>query len=69
MNIGDKLFHLRREILAQKTPFSSWMASVNKIISSKIGLISDDLPDQNYFDMWERGVKATTAANKAIKSA
>lgn len=46
--------------------FDFWMALVNKCLEEEVGLTSDDLPDVAYRAMYDRGVKASSAANKAI---
>ena len=35
--------------------FETWMREIDKILLSDIGVCHDDLPDQNYYDMWQDG--------------
>lgn len=52
-----------------KKSFEAWMKMVDAIISSKIGLSSNDLPDCPFMDWWEDGMSSASAAKKAIKNA
>lgn len=49
--------------------FKTWMAKVSDEIESKVGLSLDDLPDMNYYEMWEDGISPANAARKAIRNA
>ena len=49
--------------------FERWIAKVNEILSSQIGLTTDDLPDQCYMDMFEDDVSPSEAAKRAISEA
>jgi len=52
-----------------KLTFEDWMKKVDKIIESRVGLSSDDLPDVCYRDWYDDGISPDRAANRAIKSA
>ena len=47
--------------------FSSWMTEVDTAIHFLCGLISDDLPDVNYWDMWDEGKTPMSAAKYTIR--
>jgi hypothetical protein len=49
--------------------FGSWMVKVNAFVEKLIGLSVDDLPDANFADWYEDGVKPLAAAKRAIKLA
>ena len=55
--------------MASKMSFGEWMNKVNDAVETKVGLSMLDLPDMNYADMYESGVGAKRAANKAVKNA
>lgn len=48
--------------------FDKWMGQVNLVLSSRIwGLDSDDLPDLDWFDMYDSGMSQFEAADTAIE--
>ena len=49
--------------------FEYWMKRVDDELNRKCGLMSDDLPDMDYWDMWESGRSPLTAALLAIRDA
>jgi hypothetical protein len=48
--------------------FEQWMNAVDDALVSRIGLSSDDLEDQNYFDMYEDGYSPKTAAKEVLEN-
>ena len=48
--------------------FQVWMAKVNALIESTVGLGADDMADVAYHDWYENGVKPETAAKRALKA-
>ena len=52
-----------------KTAFEQWLAKIDAILLSKIGLSYNDLPDCPYAQWYEDGVTAKGAASRAIKNA
>jgi hypothetical protein len=55
--------------MANRMTFEDWMKAVDREISDKIGLTSDDLPDICYRDMYDDGDSAKTVAKRAIRNA
>ena len=53
----------------RKQTFEEWYAEVDQWVLRKYGLSRDDLPDWNYRDAYDDGVKPTTAAKRAIRAA
>lgn len=49
--------------------FETWMRLVDSRIQASTSLVSLDLPDLPYMDMYEAGVTPRSAAAKAIKNA
>ena len=49
--------------------FATWMREVNTEIDAVCGLISDDLPDVGYWDMWDSGLTPFEAADFALHAA
>lgn len=49
--------------------FKEWLNKVDNVIEIKYGLTTADLPDCNYYDMFEDGYTPSRAANVAIKNA
>lgn len=49
--------------------FDAWKKEMDREIAKRIGLTSDDLPDQCYADWYTSGMTALAAAKKAIKNA
>jgi hypothetical protein len=68
---GDRecVFREGSEGVKTKLPFEDWKERVDATIVRLVGLGSDDLPDCNYWDMWERGVSPVAAALVAIANA
>ena len=54
----------------EETDFAyiSWRKAVDAYLMSKVGVKSSDLSDYNWRDAYNDGVKATSAANSAIKN-
>jgi hypothetical protein len=52
-----------------KKSFQSWMQEVDAAVSKKYGLSAYDLPDLDYYSMYEDGLSPKGAAAKAIRSA
>lgn len=52
-----------------KTKFEAWMERVDAAIESWYGLSSDDLPDVEYYDMFEDGWTPGDAAQYALDNA
>lgn len=52
-----------------KTTFEAWMVKVNKLVSDRVGLTTDDLPDCPYADWHQDGMTPKGAASKAIRMA
>ena len=48
--------------------FQKWLKEVNIYLGKKVGCSYDDLVDYNWRDAFDDGVKATSAANKALKN-
>jgi hypothetical protein len=49
--------------------FNEWKRRIDRIISGYCGLTSDDLPDCDYANWFDSGVKPVTAAKRVIKNA
>jgi hypothetical protein len=50
--------------------FNQWKAKVDAILSKKLGgLTSDDLPDIDYWSLWQDRVSPSSAAAQAIRNA
>lgn len=47
--------------------FKGWMVQVDGILEAKLGLTSRDLPDLDYYDMFEDGMTPLAAAYKALR--
>jgi len=60
---------LHRNPDAASRAFGRWMGEVDSAIMSECDLISDDLPDVPYWDMWDSGTYPIEAARFAIKYA
>ena len=52
-----------------KQSFDEWMAEVDSAIENEVYMISDDLPDVDYWDMWDNGLTPFEAADFAIQAA
>jgi hypothetical protein len=52
-----------------KRNFQDWMEAVDTCIEDRIGLISLDLPDCDYWTQWDNGTSPTAMANRAIREA
>jgi hypothetical protein len=52
-----------------KMTFDEWLKAVDTIITAKLGLSRDDLPDCCYRDWYDDGVTPKTAAFRAIRNA
>ena len=52
-----------------KQTFEEWLAKVNGVLESRIGIGTSDLPDIAYTDLYEDGVTPQAAAKKAIEYA
>lgn len=46
--------------------FEQWMAEVDAILVSEIGVGHDDLPDQNYHDEYSEGTSPEDMVNEVI---
>jgi hypothetical protein len=55
--------------MTAKKTFEEWMVEVNKVVETKVGLGTDDLPDCCYRDWYDNGVSVKSAAARAIRSA
>lgn len=53
----------------EETGFKKWKQKVDTITQVKCGMTCDDLPDVDYWSMYESGVNPTAAANRVIKYA
>ena len=53
----------------RKQTFEEWYAEVDQWVIRKCGLGPDDLPDWNYRDAYEDGIRASLAAAQAIRAA
>lgn len=49
--------------------YDKWMKAVDRCLSSKVGVVSADLPDIAYHDMYDNGRTVEATAKKALKSA
>lgn len=49
--------------------FDAWMKRVDAAVNSWIGLSYEDLPDVDYYTMWEDGWPAGDAAQFALDNA
>ena len=49
--------------------FETWLEQVNGYMARLCGMSAYDLPDWNYRDAYDDGVKPTTAAKRAIRAA
>lgn len=49
--------------------FRKWKDKVNAFVSIKANIACDDLPDVDYWSMYESGVSSSVAANRVIKYA
>ena len=52
---------------ASDQSFRQWIREVDLILLRAVGLTSDDLADQPYRDMWEDGLTAMEAAERALE--
>ena len=52
-----------------KRSFEEWKNEVDRVLEEKTGMTSSDLPDINYYGLWEEGVSPKSAALKAKKNA
>ena len=43
--------------------FQDWMASVDAIFEKRFGVVSEDLPDNLYYDLWEVGATPLDVAS------
>ena len=49
--------------------FNVWMKAVNQLLAKELlGLDSEDLPDQNYWDMWNDGMSPSEGYREVIAS-
>lgn len=53
----------------EEVSFRMWMDIVNNIIESKVFLSCDDLPDVDYYSMYDSGSSPTEAAEYSIRYA
>lgn len=51
-----------------KRSFEDWMASVDRQVSASVGLSADDLPDVDYYSLYESGATPASAAREAIQA-
>lgn len=51
---------------ARERKFAEWMFRVDSYLEERIGVNSLDLPDLDYWDMFDWGVTAQSAADSAI---
>ncbi len=49
--------------------FKEWKCLVNREISKRCGLTGDDLPDVDYYSMYEDETPPAEAAEEAIRNA
>lgn len=47
--------------------FDTWMMMVDSYIQKKLGISSEDLPDQDYMGMYEDGMKPKEAAIEVLQ--
>jgi hypothetical protein len=52
-----------------RTSFETWMEKVDEALEQIVGLSSLDLPDIDYYSLYESGVSPRRAARRAIKEA
>ncbi len=52
-----------------KLSFDTWKARVQQYVLKQTGMTCDDLPDVDYYSMWENGDSPREAATEAIKYA
>lgn len=55
--------------MAEKQTFDQWMKEVDRLLSEKIVLVSDDIPDLNYMQMYQTGKTPQYAVRKALNAA
>ena len=53
-------------MMTQAQTFAEWMARIDKILESRFGLTSRDLPDQCYRDEYEAGTSPLEAIRIAL---
>jgi hypothetical protein len=49
--------------------FEQWKAKVEEVLRFCYGVSADDLPDVDYYSMWEDDVSPRNAARRAIRNA
>ena len=49
--------------------FEMWLTEVDQVVEDRVGMSVHDLPDCPFRDWYDDGMKAATAAGKAIKNA
>lgn len=49
--------------------FESWMENVDRAVAAKTGLRVHDLPDCSFRNWYDDGVRAKSAASRAIRAA
>jgi hypothetical protein len=50
-----------------KLSFDEWMKQVDAELTKRIGLVSDDLPDQQYRDWYDAGTDPVLVAKRIIR--
>lgn len=50
-------------------PFKTWLRNVDAVLNRRVGLISEDLPDWDYWTAWANGYSPAEAAKLAAQEA
>lgn len=51
-----------------ETDFNAWERGVNNLLEKNLGLGIMDLPDQNYWDLWNSGISPSEGYREVIAS-
>lgn len=57
------------KVFEMRQSFDDWLVEVDRVVSGRVGLGVSDLEDCAYRDWYEDGVRAATAATRAIRNA
>jgi len=49
--------------------FDDWMAAVDECLEENFGVVSDDLPDWDFWNAWDSGMSVAKACREIIKNA
>ena len=55
------------EYLMDKMTFEAWKENVDQLVFTKLGLHCNDLPDEDYWLNWDKGVTPQSMANFVFK--